>query len=172
MGKTSYRGQGPRSRGQAITRGSGGASQTGGPQHQANPVHCPNTGCPKNDSNVRRLKDNDCHPSDNNRRPRYNDRRPNDNDHRPNNKDGRQYSDGRNPVHVRTDAEHRWPNPRIRSWTSSTCPTSRTRPPMQQQISATTRPDPKSQTQADAIRCVDLQWDLYHLRSKLWSSSS
>jgi hypothetical protein len=44
MGKTSYRGQGPRSRGQAITRGRGGARQTGGPQHQANPVHRLNTG--------------------------------------------------------------------------------------------------------------------------------
>ena len=44
MGKTSYRGQGPRSRGQAITRGRGqggrgGARQIGGPQRQAYPVH-------------------------------------------------------------------------------------------------------------------------------------
>ena len=75
MGKTSYRGQGPRSRGQAITQGCGGARQTGGPQHQANPVHRLNTGCPKSD----------------------NDRRPSDNDRRPNNKDRRQYSDGRLP---------------------------------------------------------------------------
>jgi hypothetical protein len=81
MGKTSYGGQGSRSCGQAIARGREGARQTGGPQHQANPVHRLNTGCPKSD----------------------NDRRPSDNDRRPNNKDRRQYSDGRNSVHARID---------------------------------------------------------------------
>ncbi len=126
MGKTSYGGKGPRSCDQAIARG-GARQPQGGPQHQA---HCPNTGRPKNDSD---------------------DRRPSDNDRRLNNNDHCQYSDVRNPVYARIDAEHCWTNPRTCSWTSRTCPTSRTHPPTQQWPSASTRPDPESQTQADVV---------------------
>ena len=82
MGRPSHRGQGPRSRGQAITRGHegrGGGRQIGGPQHQ---VHRPNTGRP-----------NGCRPSNDNQRC--------------------QYSDGRNPVHARVDAERRQVHARL-----------------------------------------------------------
>jgi hypothetical protein len=88
MGKTSYQGQGPRSRGQAITQGHGRTWRS--PPDRRTPTPSQPSPSPEhwNNSNVRRPNDNDLRPSDN--------------DCCPNGNESRQVVDStRAPVHER-----------------------------------------------------------------------